>query len=779
MLATTKGGAKKKHDFKYMIAKCIELIQNFNPITHSVDTLCLEHLGDVKKPGSKPESLFIQQVVYGWSKEKEVLKGFIEDYYADNAARVLRSDMTLYTVFAYLAIYRIDELGFAKFKEVACSQEPSKINTFINYLFNKENLWNGLRATWMKVRDLDYVEEQFIPRLEKYIPDVLKFTLELEGNAAENAAAEAAKKEMEAKGEIGLKKVTKKATTRPISPNLTKVKLPTIPEPERISTKLEPNDVPRWLNNTSLEKIQAEQKERRHAHQEHCRAKYPEEKAFKFGQTKGGRSLEDVRREIEQEQTKELKFSASYYNQPPDFDRIPAKVRLNASTIYREDALYRKQQAKDAQILKNYEEELRDPNEYFKWQNDMKDRDHLEKLKLVALRREQAKMSQVEAKDATAKQREDNKMLADMLREQADAIKEQKILEEEIDIMKNQEKAHAIAAIRDTRPGIERTRVQEERVGVAKDIREDLEKMRILKAEEDKVAEEVQADKIRQLRAVNTVHKKHITVFDPTYVSGVGILDEVSYMEMKERTKHDKIKAKEDEDYKRQEIIEAKQKRALDLDRRANSMLNARKVKADANKAYYQNKREDKQREQERVEKAREEAAIVLEAELKERRHLAKIEKEKLLAEQELIRKKQQFMGLASGQVEETRAEQMLKAKQREISLIQTRARDLALINEDSNRADRRNKVSLVQAEKKAKVIELKEQEATMRHERKLAVEKTKQSVIEKKEMFKSGQLQHERTATVKIEHNPYAHRISEDSLRRAGSTRFAKEQYA
>lgn len=120
-----------------MISKCIELIQSFNPITHSVDTLCLEHLGDTTLPTSKPENLFIQQVVYGWSKEKEILKGFIEDFYADNAARVLRSDITLYTVFAYLSIYRIDELGFAKFKQIATSQEPSKINTFINYLFNK------------------------------------------------------------------------------------------------------------------------------------------------------------------------------------------------------------------------------------------------------------------------------------------------------------------------------------------------------------------------------------------------------------------------------------------------------------------------------------------------------------------------------------------------------------------------------------------------------------------------------------------------------------------
>ena len=65
----------------------------------------------------------------------------------------------------------------------------------------QENLWNSLlRAAWMKVRDLEYVENQMIPRLEKYVPDAMRFSFELEKNAVANAAAEAAKEEMKAKG---------------------------------------------------------------------------------------------------------------------------------------------------------------------------------------------------------------------------------------------------------------------------------------------------------------------------------------------------------------------------------------------------------------------------------------------------------------------------------------------------------------------------------------------------------------------------------------------------
>jgi len=75
----------------------------------------------------------------------------------------------------------------------------------VSFCVVQENLWNTLRSSWMKVRDLEYVENQLIPRLEKYVTDVLRFSMELEKNAVENAAAEAAKEEMRAKGQILLR----------------------------------------------------------------------------------------------------------------------------------------------------------------------------------------------------------------------------------------------------------------------------------------------------------------------------------------------------------------------------------------------------------------------------------------------------------------------------------------------------------------------------------------------------------------------------------------------
>jgi hypothetical protein len=76
-------------------------------------------------------------VCYGWLKEKAVIDLFISNFYADNAACVLRSDLIMYAVFAYLALFRLEEMGFQRFKEFTMTQDPTKIYNFASYLFDK------------------------------------------------------------------------------------------------------------------------------------------------------------------------------------------------------------------------------------------------------------------------------------------------------------------------------------------------------------------------------------------------------------------------------------------------------------------------------------------------------------------------------------------------------------------------------------------------------------------------------------------------------------------
>ena len=57
-----------------IIDKCQELIKSFNPVTHSIDTHVEEILGDTKSKQAHPEDVFVQQVVYGWYRERKILE---------------------------------------------------------------------------------------------------------------------------------------------------------------------------------------------------------------------------------------------------------------------------------------------------------------------------------------------------------------------------------------------------------------------------------------------------------------------------------------------------------------------------------------------------------------------------------------------------------------------------------------------------------------------------------------------------------------------------------
>lgn len=631
--------------------------------------------------------------------------------------------------------------------------------------FPQENLWNTHRSSWMQVKDLDFVEQKLIPKIEKYVSDMARFSSELVQNALENAAAEAAKEEAKAKGEAGLTKVAKRASTRPMSPKITQPRPPVLPEPEKISNEIKAKEVPGFLNNNTMETLYAKRREDQKVAKEQTVSKYNKNQEFQFHETKAGRPLEEVKKEIEEKRSKELAFDSSYYNPPPDFSRYHAKVNIkdNAATILKEDSLYRKQQQKDAQILRNYEEELRDPTEYYLWQKDMRERDEIEKLKHVALRREQAKQSAEEAKYASVKQKDDNAHVASLVRHQGEVIKRQKEIEKDIEILQKQEIVQSIIAVRETKPIEAAKKVIEERVEIGKKMREDLELLRIAKEEEEEEVELRKADRIRQLRALNTVHKAHIKVFDPTETAGMRLLDEMSYMEMKERQKIERSKQEEVIQFKNEEIKEQKTKKQADLERRSQSIIRARQLKAEANHEMREAERARRQKEKQDVEEARLAASRVWDEELEHRKAQKKAEQDALKAEEERIKRQQQYLGAAQGQVAIMRERQIQMARDRQQHKLQEEYEEYVKYDQETKVKEKTNKTVIKRAVRANHEKIEEERNEAFYFEKNSSIEKAKANVIYKKTMFSTGQVQHERTKTVLIETNPYGHRISEE----------------
>ena len=757
----------KGHTGLSLIRRCEEIIKSFNPNILSIDNHLQNEIGDttdVEK--TDPELLFIQQAVTGWLREKKMLDAFISNFYGDNGARITRADMLMYTILAYLAMFRLKELGFGRFKELAKDEDPSKVGVFVEYLFDKEVLDSSLRASWMEVVDLEYVENHIIKGIERFIPQAKKYVDDLAGAANELAAAEAAKKEAEKNGTAGLKKTLERNLTRPVSPKLTKPRPFVMPDPIQIDMGVTANKVPGYLNANTLKGLSESGQQRREQVRKETMSKYTNPKnTFKFGSTKSGRPIEEVRAEVEAERAKELDFNASFVHEAPDFDQGDAVVRVNAATILREDFLYRKQQAKDAKMLQSYEEELRDPVEYYAWQQKNRERDAQDKLEQVALRREQAKLGSIEAAKATQTLLKDNRTLAKLMRQQAEVIASKKKKEYELEKLQKQTTVSKIIEVRDVAPGKAVQKVLKSRIEAGIKAREEMESMLANKEKADKIAEEQLADRIRQLRAVNEVHRDQIKVFDPTQSSGKGFLDEMSYMEMKERQALAKAKREVEVQNKRDDIIENKQKKARELDRRAQSVMKARQVRNEAFKEEQNKAREAVETKKLIEEKKGETQAFKLESELKERRDKALSEKQALKEEQERIKRAQAYLGASAGQKEEFNQMQLLLAQERKITSIQNESHMTQVLNEEVKLKTAKNRQKVMKAQRVAKAKDMEAREELVRHERREATRKIKEEVLLKKKQAATSRVQAERTAKVRSDFNPYAESMRQESV--------------
>lgn len=455
-------------------------------------------------------------------------------------------------------------------------------------------------------------------------------------------------------------------------------------------------------------------------------------------------------------------------NIPPDFHSIPAQVRINAATILREDSLYRKQQAKDVQLLKQYEWELKDSSEYYTWQQEMKERDQHEKLLLVNLRRQQAKSSAIDAKEALNKQKEDNLLIGNILREQSNEIKLQKQLENEINLLINQENVIKISHERELKPKEAKKIILEKKIENTKKLKNELQEKLHEKELNDILEEEIRADKIRQLKALNSVHHEVIKVFDPTEIAGVGVMNEMSYMEMKERLEINKNYEKIQIENKKDEILEEKEKKAAKLHKKSLLILQARERRAQATALYHQKIQEKKLKLLEEENFIKIENSIKLHHELQEKREIKLNEKEKLQLEAERIKRKQQYLGQAMGRVDEIRNEEILKSEERKILKQQNELKEEIKLKELTQLKNLNNKEKLQKNEKKLKRNALQEAEITALRERKIAMEKLKEEYQQKKEKVHEGHQHHQKVKEIIKENNRYADRITQESLERA-----------
>ena len=73
-----------------------------------------------------------------------------------------RNDIFLYQLFGYLTFFRLEELSLEDYKRLVLSQDPVKMNTFLQFMFNGDALREHVRADWMNIYDYTYIDDKII-----------------------------------------------------------------------------------------------------------------------------------------------------------------------------------------------------------------------------------------------------------------------------------------------------------------------------------------------------------------------------------------------------------------------------------------------------------------------------------------------------------------------------------------------------------------------------------------------------------------------------------------
>jgi hypothetical protein len=135
-----------------------------------------------------------------------------------------RNDNVLYQIFGYLTFFRLEELALEDYRRLVLSQDPVKMNTFLQFLFNAEALREHVREEWMNIYDYTYIDEKIIGMVEKNLPNVADTLRTVEkratGKATSTAALSASHSAMGGANATGMDEQTHFAETGGLSQSL-------------------------------------------------------------------------------------------------------------------------------------------------------------------------------------------------------------------------------------------------------------------------------------------------------------------------------------------------------------------------------------------------------------------------------------------------------------------------------------------------------------------------------------------------------------------------------
>jgi hypothetical protein len=168
-----------------LLSRCVDILESYDPETMGVDTHTEIYLSS-KLPSDYEESsvTLVTEVFAGCVQYNKLLQVVNDTFHSKDGRNFKKHDAHLFRVIAYLAIFRLEELGMAHFRRFVTSQPVSKMHKFLNFLFDEKNLKTLLNDEWCKVYDQTFVQTHVLSPIFRWHPEVQELVKYLGGKLA-------------------------------------------------------------------------------------------------------------------------------------------------------------------------------------------------------------------------------------------------------------------------------------------------------------------------------------------------------------------------------------------------------------------------------------------------------------------------------------------------------------------------------------------------------------------------------------------------------------------
>ncbi|KAH7315886.1 hypothetical protein KP509_21G069600 [Ceratopteris richardii] len=477
------------------------------------------------------DQIFLTQVLYGCCRYKKLLEVLTAKLFSCKSPCIQCADQTLYTVLGYLVLIRLEELTFDNFRKFVLCQHPKKLLPFMKFMFSGDDLSNACRPEWIKDYDTEYVDS-LIRRLDQWRHE-----------------AEELIEMLEQKFLVTKQQEKHSTSLKPFNLSTTHEKSKKLDESNEISLppfKAKPSPVWKSGPTPTQKALEAACKESREKLVKFYSS--PKNQPFHLRILERPSKFAALKEQIEAERKMETNYIPPRANPCPE---APTNsVKLTASAMLREHALYERKMNEEQAKLKAFEVDLRDDSDYRSWKEEMRSRDqimenvHRQFMKAAVDASDQAA---VDAKNAKV---EENREMVKKVKEESqklEALKEEFIVN--LELFNRLRRENVLEGQKSVKSAL--IKVAELKKKRAREIQAETMKLTSVLANERASELAKKKELIQKLHNLERESAQIMKKFDRGSTAGHGLLGEMSIAELKERLALVKQAINKEEEFRR------------------------------------------------------------------------------------------------------------------------------------------------------------------------------------------------------------------------------------